>query len=539
MKTRSASMSSAKSSPSADEATDQSEVIAFLSDPAAYGAGVAEVRQIVTHGAVVFLAGAEVYKLKRAVRFPYMDFSTLARREAAVRAEVAINRRTAPELYLGEIPVVRGREGALAIGGEGEVVDWLVRMRRFDEAGLFDRLAARGALTPALIEALADAVVRFQEEAERRPAFGGAAGIARVLAENREGWEAAGAEVLDPGAIEEADRRGHLAFERTRTLLEARRQGGRVRHCHGDLHLRNICLIDGRPTLFDAIEFNDDIANVDTLFDFAFLVMDLVRVRLTDLANLVLNRYLDAACEYEGLAVLPLFLAARAGIRAQTEAAAARAQHETRHRHALVAEARRCLMLAAAFLEPPAPRLVAIGGLSGSGKSTLAQTLAPAIGMPPGAILLRSDIIRKRLHGVDPLARLQPSAYAPEVTARVYAELQARAARALAAGFPVVLDAVFARGPERAAAAALAEQQRVPFAGLWLEAPAELLLARVGARAHDASDATPEIVRRQLGYALEGLVWPRLDASGSPEDILAAARARLGIGAGDGWSQTG
>lgn len=517
---------------------DQSEAIAFLAAPESHGG--AAVERIDTHGAVVVLAGARAYKLKRAVKFPYMDYSTLALRRRACEAELALNRRTAPELYLAALPITRAPDGGLALGGGGPAVDWVVVMRRFAEGALFERMAERGALAAPLMTALADAVLALHRAAEVRPEHGGSAGIARVIRGNdRELAEAREAgidarEVLHLGQASEA------ALQRLAPLLEARRLSGLVRHCHGDLHLRNICLWGGRPTLFDAIEFNDEISCVDVLYDLAFLLMDLDKRGLGPLGNRVFNRYLsegarDAALgDLGGLAALPLFLSCRAAVRAQVGAAAAAAQRDAQAERRAVAEAGSYLRLALGYLAPPPAVLVAVGGLSGSGKSTLAEALAPSLGAVPGALVLRSDVIRKHLLGCDPLARLGPEGYTPEMTARVYAAMRSRARTALAAGHAVIADAVHARPSERAALEAVAREAGARFRGLWLEAPSRVLGCRVERRegdASDASDATAAVLHAQLALELGALGWHKLDAAGPPAETLAAARTVLGLSA--------
>lgn len=491
----------------------QREVIEFLGRQETYGPDVESVTRIDTHGAIVFLAGDHAYKLKRAVRFPYMDYSTAERRRTMCEAELRINRRTAPMLYERVAPITRGDHG-LRIGGDGPALDWLVIMRRFDQAGLFDRLAAEGRLTPALIAEVAAVVAAFHRDAEPRPDFGGASGLAWVVDGNRAGLDAA-PDLFDVDRGRAFDAACRSALAGLGALLDARRDQGYVRHCHGDLHLRNICLIDGRPVLFDAIEFNDKVANIDTMYDFAFLLMDLERRALRDLGNVALNAYLDASEDYGGVAALPLFLACRAGVRAQVAAPAARAQTEAAARAAMIAEARDTLDLAAAFLSPAPARLVAVGGLSGSGKSTVARLVAPSLGRAPGAVVLRSDVIRKRLAGVGPTTRLEPSAYSRENAARVYDSLVDTARRIAASGQSVVVDAVFARPEERDAAERAARAANVPFLGVWLEAPAATLAARIDARRGDASDATVGVLRRQLDYELGMIRWRRVDASGT------------------------
>jgi aminoglycoside phosphotransferase family enzyme/predicted kinase len=506
-------------------APSQRDVIEFLSRPGTYGTAVAEVERIDTHGAVVFLAGARAYKLKRAVRFPYMDYSTPARRRAMCEAELTINRRTAPMLYESVVPVTRGRAG-LALGGDGEALDWVVVMRRFDQSALFDRMAERGALTLEHMAALAAEIAAFHAQAGPRRDFGGAAGIAWVLDVNAAGLREAAEDIgHEDGA--RFDRLCREALSRAAPLLDKRCAAGLVRHCHGDLHLRNICLFDGRPVLFDAIEFNDRISCIDILYDFAFLLMDLERRDLRRHANAAFNRYFEEGADLDGLAALPLFLACRAGVKAQTVAAASRAQAAPAKRRAMIDEARACLALGSQFLAPAPARMVAIGGLSGTGKSTVARLTAPALGGAPGAAVLRSDVIRKRQAGLDATARLGPQAYTPAAAAAVYGEMIDMAGRAVRAGQSAVVDAVFALPHERDAVAAAARAAGVPFTGIWLEAPAGQLKARIAARRGDASDATVDVLQRQLEYDPGAIAWHRIDASDAPDAVAARLAALL------------
>ncbi|QTL05459.1 AAA family ATPase [Aquabacter sp. L1I39] len=507
---------------------DQSAVFHFLADPASHG--LAEpVRRIDTHGAAVFLAGPYAYKVKRAVAFPFMDFSTLARRKAACGREVAINGANAPGLYLDVVPITRGPAG-LALGGTGAPVDYAVRMRRFDEGLTLDKVAQAG-LSPDLCARLASRVAAAHQRAQVRPDFPSAAHLARIAQQNADDFRADPA-LFPPAEAAALDAATQDALKRGADLLAARAGAGFVRRCHGDLHLRNIVLLDGVPTLFDAIEFNDDLATCDLLYDFAFLLMDLWERGLHGPANLVLNRYLwaqDADAHYEGLALLPLFLSLRAGIRAKVEAAGL-GHLPPDERDAARARSLRQFRAAQAFLAPSPLRLVAVGGLSGTGKSTLAAALAPQLGRAPGAVVLRSDITRKALAGVGETDRLPADAYKPGTSEAVYEVIRRRAGLALAAGQCALLDAVHARPHERAAAAALAQQHCAGFTGLWLEAPVAELEKRVEARRGDASDATADVVRTQSGYETGPMDWHRLDSSGDRAALTARA---LDLASGD------
>ena len=502
---------------------DQSETIAFLSQSKSYGTD-GPVERIDTHGAVVFLVGERAYKLKRAVKFPYMDYATAARRRDMCEAELAVNRRTAPDHYLAVMPITR-EGGGLRLDGDGDAVDWVVVMRRFDQAGQLDRLAGEGRLDATIMRRLAGAIANFHRRAEPRHDHGGRVetgrvidGIARSFGEVGDDFPAADVARVVDGLQAEAERHGEL--------LDARRAAGLVRHCHGDLHLRNICLIDGQPVLFDAIEFNDEFAVIDVLYDLSFLVMDLEHRGMRRFANIVFNGYLAGFGGHDGLALWPLFLAMRAAIRAHVGATAARSQAEPRQAETRMREALAYLRLAADFLAPPGPVMMAVGGFSGTGKTTLAYGLAPNLGRPPGAVVLRSDEIRKQIMGVDSLHRLGPEGYLPDVSARVYETIYRRAAIVLEGGQAVICDAVFDRPRDRRAAEAVAAAAGLPFTGLWLEAPAEDMMRRADERQGDASDATSEIVRRQLQHDPGPIGWRRLDASGPPDSVLDRARER-------------
>lgn len=492
-------------------AANQSETIAFLSHGGAYGEPGAAVCRLETHISVIFLVGVRAFKLKRAVAFSYLDFSTVGQRRRNCESEFLLGRKMAPGLYRAVHAVTRGKDGGLVLDGGGEPVDWLVEMRRFDQEALFDRLAGNGRLSPALMRELADGIAAFHASAEPIARPDGAQSVRAVIVDILGNLERAG--IFKPAEIAALASRLCAEFDAGRALIERRQAAGKVRRCHGDLHLRNICLLDGKPTLFDPIEFNDAIATIDVLYDLAFLLMDLIHEGHGEFANLVFNRYLDRSDESDGLALLPIYLAMRAAIRAHVSAAANMADR-----------AQSYFRLATELVRPQIPGLVAIGGLSGSGKSTLAQNLAPALGRAPGARILRSDVIRKRLHGVPPETRLPPAAYGVEINARVYGALYDAARTALAAGQAVIADAVFLRSEERVAIEAAARDASVPFTGIWLEARTDLLERRLAGRTSDASDADAAVLQIQLGLDPGPIGWHRLAAEG---DVAAAAREAI------------
>jgi uncharacterized protein len=504
----------------------QEAVFALLADPATHGG--AKVKRIDTHAATVFLAGERALKVKRAVRFPFLDYSTLDKRRAACEAEIEVNRPFAADIYRRVVAITREPDGRLKLDGRGMPVEWAVEMRRFDEDATLDRLADKGKIDAALADALGRAVAA---------AHAGAAPVApapwiKALADYIDEHVAAfgAAPELFPAAdIDALARMSRTAYGRIHPLLVERGGRGLIRRIHGDLHLGNIVLLDGRPVLFDAIEFSPLIASGDVLYDLAFLLMDLTERGLGAAANIVLNRYLVETRrpeDLDALAALPFFLSMRAAIRAKVTAARL-AQAEAEDKAAIASSARKYFEWARRFIAPAPPVLVAVGGLSGTGKTLLARALAPELGAAPGAVLLRSDVERKVLFGKDEHDKLPDAAYAPEVTARVYAAVIDKARRAVAAGHAAIVDAVFAQPDERRVAEQCAANLGVAFHGLFLDADLATRLARIGARSRDASDADAAVARQQDSYDLGGLDWRRIDASGKPGQTLARVRAAL------------
>jgi aminoglycoside phosphotransferase family enzyme/predicted kinase len=505
----------------------QRDIFDLLSQPDTYGPGVSKVERIDTHISSVFLAGDRVFKLKRAVTLPFLDFSTLEQRRAACQAEVALNRRTAPNLYRGLATVVRKSDGRLALGDGGEVVEWLVAMNRFDQGALLDRLAGAGRLSRDMMLDLAEAVADFHQHAEGRPQSGGRAGIAWTIANNLESQLLHAPAVFDAGQLQDLAARSNAELETVGDLLEHRRAEGFVRLCHGDLHLRNICLFEGKPTPFDAIEFSDAIASIDVWYDLAFLLMDLDFRGLRRWAGVVFNHYQQVTGDLGALRALPLFLSCRAGIRAHVAATIASQGGEQAAQW--VTEARRYLAAALDYLAPQPPHLLAVGGLSGSGKSRMGRELAPFLGGCPGATVIRSDVLRKRLMGVDMGERLDQDGYTTQMTEKTYQALYDEVAQALVAGRCVVADAVFARPEQRSAIAAVAHRLGVPFTGLWLEADPKVMMERIRSRRRNASDATADVLRQQLDYDLGEVTWHRIDTSGAKGESLMTARQVLGV----------
>ncbi len=492
----------------------QKSLVDFLSSPKSYEGSV--VQQIDTHLSHIFLTRDRAYKIKRAVRFDFVDFSRPELRKAACEKEVAINRRTAPEIYLGVVPIYCN-DGVMAWRGDGAPVDWAVEMARFDTDTQFDELVSRNKLETNAVKALADVIASFHQAAEVVNDFKPGAGVPALLDQISTSLHEHAIGGRRERDIARWTTLAFEAFEEQARFLESRRRHGWVRHCHGDLHLANICLFKGEPTPFDAIEFNDDLANIDVLYDLAFTLMDLAHHHQCELANFLLNRYLSITRDYAGLRLLPLFQSMRAGVRAMVLSLPTQSDMNKRM-------AERYLDLALEFLiGEHEPRLVAVGGYSATGKSTLAGALAMRMNGRCGAVMLRSDVVRKRLLDQEPEEPLAVEGYSDTHSAAVYGRLFKDARRALRAGQSVVLDATFLTPAFRKEAEDVARHAGVPFTGLWLTAPRDVLMERISARLNGASDATASVLEKQLQRNVDYGNWHAVNADRTEADTLREA----------------
>jgi hypothetical protein len=471
--------------------------------PAAQAETVALLRRLAggtepieTHISLVFLGDDTVWKLRKAVRMPFLDFTTLAERHRAAAREYELNAPHAPGMYRDVVPITRAADGGLAVDGAGEVVDWVARMARVPAGDFLDVIAARGGLDGALLDGLGDAVAAWLAAAPAVALDGFAAQLWMTDGNVRSAL-AAGLPAAEVAAWRAAMGR---ELERRADWLRARAAGGFARRCHGDLHLGNICLWRGAPVPFDAVEFDEAIATGDVAYDLAFLLMDLEHKAGRAAANRVLNRYVARTGDWALVAGLPLFMAQKAMVRAHVEAARGHPE-----------EARAYLAMSLGYLHPAPPLVLAIGGFQGTGKSTLARMIAPELGAAPGALMVRSDEVRKRRNGVPPEHHLPEEAYSDGENRAVAAELLRAVAEVAATGHAAIGDAMFIDPAARRGMAAAAGA--VPFVGVWLEAPVPVLEARIAARSHDASDATVEVLHRTLGADPGAMEWPRLDAT--------------------------
>jgi aminoglycoside phosphotransferase family enzyme/predicted kinase len=463
------------------------------------GAGGALVvdKVIETHCAVVVLAGDRAFKLKKPVDLGYLDFSSFEKRQWALERELAFNQPVAPSVYRALHTINRADDGRLSLGGAGRVIEWALEMRRFDEVAVLSNQPQW--VQGDLAEGLGRMVAGFHARADLRPQGGGTGGLGYTITSNALLLRGLG-DVLGVMDVEALIAATDTEFAARAALLNQRQSLGLARRCHGDLHLGNLFIENGQPVLFDCIEFNDQLSDSDIQYDLAFLLMDLMFRGNRGGAVRVLSGYLDQAARdfgdavFEGLACLPLMLAVRAGVRAHVSAQMGQADL-----------AKAYVLAGLEHLKPKPLSLLAVGGLSGSGKSFTARKLAPL----HGAVILRSDEIRKRLWGCGPRQALPSEAYGADQSQRVYGQMLHEAALMLKAGQSVVLDAVFMRPDERDAARALAANCGAAFEGLWLEAPVSLLQTRIAARTDDASDADVGVLDLQLAQDTGPMDWLR------------------------------
>lgn len=478
---------------------DQTTLIRALRDPARYDHAADTVKLIETHISWVLLSGAYAYKIKKTVNLGFLDFSTLEKRHFFCAEELRLNRRLAPQLYL-DVVAIGGTPAEPQLNSAGPAIEYAVKMRRFPQEALLDRMLADGKFTPAQTDAVAREVARFHATAAAATpqGLGTPEAVHQPVRENF----AQIAEHRQDVSLAPLRQWSEEEFSRRREDFAMRRDHGYVRECHGDLHLGNMAWLDNRPILFDCIEFNPALRWIDVIGDAAFVTMDLHDRGRPDLAQRFLNTYLELTGDFDGLRLLPYYQCYRAMVRAKVacirahQAGLSPAQQQTARQHTAA-----YLDLARRFTRPPRPWLLITHGYSGSGKTTASQFLLERT----DAIRLRSDIERKRLFGLAPDARSQSGIsqglYAPDAHLKTYRHLEQQARKILQAGHPVIVDAAFLKRAERDAFHALAQELGIPFTILELRADKAELRQRIVQRerlGQDASEATLQVLESQL-----------------------------------------
>ena len=492
-----------RQTPDSSQIIAQQALIRGLENPAVYKHAVTELRVIETHASWVILTGAWVYKIKKAVNFGFLDYSTLEKRRSSCQEELRLNRRFAPQVYI-DVIAIAGTFEQPSLQAGGEPIEYAVRMRQFPQSGLLSTLAAQHALTAEHIDALAALV----------PAMHAAVSIADEhagygLPDDIHHWVMENFDHIRP-ALRKPQQRQQLdtlecwcrqEFDSKRILMGQRRGDGFVRECHGDLHLGNLAIIEGAITPFDGLEFNPQLRWIDVISEVAFLVMDIHDRGYPRLSSRLLNVYLQHTGDYSGLALLRYYLVYRALVRAKVAILRLAQARSTLDEQDAWYEYASYMELASRYVEPPLPVLIITHGVSGSGKSFYAARLAEQL----GAIQLRSDLERKRLHGypaeADTQSGIKAGLYSAAASERTYGQLALLAGTVIGAGYPVIIDATFLQAARRERFRLLSRSLAVPFVLLHFEADRDTLHARIRSRqsaGEDPSEAGIKVLEAQL-----------------------------------------
>ena len=483
---------------------DQARLVAALANPARFGPACTSVTVLETHISYVLLTDKHAYKLKKAVDLGFLDFTTLASRRFFCEQELRLNRRLAPELYL-DVVAITGTIDEPVIDGKGPVLEYAVKMREFPQDALASRVLDRNELGVADIDMLAAKVAAFHATSEKAAAdstFGAPETILRAALANCKSLLAGAASPAERRTIEALHTWTEREHAARNAAFRGRREGGFVRECHGDLHLGNIAVIDGEVTIFDCIEFNEQMRWIDVMSEVAFTAMDLQDRGHAELAHRFVNAYLELTGDYAGLSVLRFYLVYRALVRAKIALLRAIQLPPGEARAPLYAERDGYLRLAEAYARSPEPAILITHGITGCGKTTLSQALLEQI----GAIRIRTDVERKRLHGLAPTARSDAATarmlYGADATRRTYDHALHLAASVAAAGFVAIVDGTFLRRWQRDRFRRLAAELGIPFVIVAFSASEGVLRRRVAERARrgtDASDADVAVLEHQLG----------------------------------------
>lgn len=456
----------------------------------------APIRLMQTHVSYVLLTGDLAYKLKKPVDFGFLDYSTLAKRKHFCEEELRLNQRAAAPIYLAAMPIAQQGD-RYVLGGEDNVVEYAVKMREFPQSALLSHKFEQGELTEDLLRQLAEAIADFHLKAETNDYIRNFGTVDNVRQSIDENYEQTVGFIGGPQTQQQFDETKAYTdqfFATQQALLQQRMDQGKIRACHGDLHLNNICYWQDELLLFDCIEFNEPFRFVDVMFDIAYIIMDLTVQGRRDLAASFLSHYVECTGDWEGLQVLPLYVSRQSYVRAKvTSFLLGDPSIDEATKQAAAAKAAKYYTLAWSYMQPQPGRLLVMSGLSGSGKTTVAKELSRQL----GAIHIRSDAVRKHLAGVPLQARGDDSLYTPEMSQQTYERLTELGGTLAHQGYTVILDAKFDRVATRKLAIAQAESHNVPFTVVHCQAPTGVLEQRVRDRRGDIADATVAVLAQQ------------------------------------------
>lgn len=478
--------------------TEMPDLIQTMLQPAFYPHPVkAPIQLIQTHVSYVFLTGDYAYKVKKPVDFGFLNFSTLEARQHFCLEEIQMNRQNAPEIYLDVLPITQNNQ-QLALDGTGQAIEYVLKMREFPQDDLFISLFEQGKLTETHMEELGKIVAQFHAKAQTNDyikSFGEVAQVRQAIDENYQQTEQYIGTAQTQQQFDETKQFTDTFFEQQQDIFQTRIENNKIRECHGDLHLRNICLWNNKIQLFDRIEFNEPFRFVDVMYDVAFAVMDLEARGRKELGNAFLNTYIEQTGDWEGLQVLPLYLSRQAYVRAKVTSFLLNDPAVPEDaKKAAMATAADYYKLAWNYTQQRQGKLILMSGLSGSGKTTVARHLARKL----GAIHLRSDAVRKHLAGIGLTEKGGAELYTPEMNQKTYDRLLDLGIKLASFGWTVILDAKYDREAARQNAIATSKQHQLPLEIIYCSAPEQILRDRLNARNNDISDATADLLTQQI-----------------------------------------
>jgi len=485
--------------------------ITNMLNPEVYDHPVKNTKLIETHISWVILTGDFAYKIKKPVDFGFLNFSTLKKRHLFCEQELILNRRLAAEIYL-DVVAITGTPDKPQLSGSGKVFEYAVKMKQFPQSAQLDNKLAAGELKLEQLDAIAHMTAVFHQSTDVADAamdYGNKEMLYQPVEENFKQIN----EYLNPVSYTDkqridktyADKLTVLSqwssFElaKQQTVFTQRKADGFIRHCHGDMHLRNLLWLDNKPVAFDCIEFNDKLSWIDVISEIAFLIMDLQHRQQHQLASRFLNRYLEVTGDYAGLSVLPFYLCYRALVRAKVNVLRVEQKNMTdKERKQSVAEFSSYLKLATSYIKHNTPKLIITRGLSASGKSTVSQQLVDEAGM----LRIRSDVERKRLFDIpltaDSANKIDSGIYSTQASLQTYTKLAELASSIITAGYSVIVDAAFLKYKQRQPFQQLASRLGVCYIILEITAPAGVLRQRIKKRKNDVSDADLTVLEHQL-----------------------------------------
>ncbi|MCQ2913734.1 MAG: AAA family ATPase [Alphaproteobacteria bacterium] len=511
---------------------DQSDLRNALSKPDIYG--LKSSRKIIvkeTNISVVFLTGEFAYKLKRGVKFPYVDYSSVEKRRMACEKEMDLCNMWAPGFAYRVEPVVRiGKNFKIGTSGKAneEIVDYLFVMKEFPEDMLFDKMTDHGELDRFEMMDTAERIYEMHSKAKIVKSRDPVDIIRGRILENNAMIRCFTPSVFDADDVDALEAAQFTELENVKELLKKRGDEGKIRECHGDLNLRNIAICDGKVTVFNPIEFYDELTNIDILYDFAFLLLDMESKGLRRLSSILFNHYIALSGDTEGVRCLPLFMSCRACVNAYVFAEQSAGLKDKIAANLLANRAYSHLVMARRLLKKEPPILMACGGLSGSGKSRISRESAPYIGNSPGAVILRDDVIRKNILGVGLEDYVPTDTYTKDLEEKVFDTLCEKCKEVLKTGQSVVADALFHDQKQRERIENIAQEAGVKFLGIWGDAPIEIRKERVMKRLRNPSDVKdPKELEEQLNKDVGVVSWDVIDTSGEKMVTLSKVRALL------------